>query len=968
MSHQVGPHSRRLRVSDMSVNTSKHELIHLIYRHLKEHGFHSAAEELEKHSPQVETKNSASLLKIYSSWLKGSKKKKQTKKSDSAKHKSEEQGETPSKGGASKKEKQCRKSPEDVTKAKKSKTQTQDKVVAAGEDDSDSDSSLDVEKWKKLALQFTEADLDKMEIINSLDSSTPQPKKPRERKKTESSDREEEPQENTVGRKKKKKRESSLENNSVDAEPVPPFEPETPCPPSERKKKKSKLKSSEIPETSAASVQDATATQMLQTPSSHKKVPQVRHKAGRQGDNLEEFRLKRREHEKALRQARRDRQLVSKRLLLNEDEEQPEATMDTTTGEQDMTSLFQKLQHSGPEREAHMKDLSKALRNPSAQLTFIKQENSMHLLVGLLTGSNAQCRLHAARCLHELSHSPHTSVAPACLPATPYLLTYLSGQSSKFTELCLYTLGNLCPDSDVVKEKVLAQGIIPALANCIENQRHNLAVVEAVGFTLSQLLQAKDAAAEKIISMVLSSSLPSHLLSHRGQQRAVRSWCPVTVQFLLVSLGGAVTEENREEGIELLVCPLLRCVGNLLSLCPVDSLNTQVGDIQLVVAVCALLQAYIHSQPALARESAWVLNNLTAHSSAFCSALLTHNLVPGLIQLLSFSQGINTMILRVLANIAHKNKEFCVQLAQLGLLPTLCATLKMANQEMVTLSLEVLFMLVVSRPQLADEFVRHGGVSLLEAIQYNSEGEMRRRAAYLLEHHLLPYSGDCTQNTAYSCLEMETTEPTIRERTKQQDGNQEADNAVLMSSKPLHRFVRREPRTLGSYCFDIYIMMLHEEKYAVDPYWAYNRMGQLLGVEGLLFISSLCVSALLIFLCVTAHLALKSPRTQAYLGPGAESLLCSHLVGSFALPGCQSRGLECTAIREGQLPGAMEGHLVDGVQVEGGLLLTLASRQEANAWKATGQSMPHALRLTENLFCKRECPAVTMLGFSRVPS
>lgn len=36
----------------------------------------------------------------------------------------------------------------------------------------------------------------------------------------------------------------------------------------------------------------------------------------------------------ALRQARRDRQLVSKRLLLNEDEEQPEASMDTTSGEQ----------------------------------------------------------------------------------------------------------------------------------------------------------------------------------------------------------------------------------------------------------------------------------------------------------------------------------------------------------------------------------------------------------------------------------------------------------------------------------------------------------------------------------------------------------------------------------------------------------------------------------------------------------
>lgn len=59
-------------------------------------------------------------------------------------------------------------------------------------------------------------------------------------------------------------------------------------------------------------------------------------------------------------------------------------------------------------------------------------------------------------------------------------------------------------------------------------------------------------------------------------------------------------------------------------------------------------------------------------------------------------------ILRVLANIAHKKKEFCVQLAQLGLLSTLCATLKMADHEMVTLSLEVLFMLVVSRQQVSN--------------------------------------------------------------------------------------------------------------------------------------------------------------------------------------------------------------------------------------------------------------------------
>lgn len=354
-------------------------------------------------------------------------------------------------------------------------------------------------------------------------------------------------------------------------------------------------------------------------------------------------------------------------------------------------------------------------------------------------------------------------MVPACLPATPYLLTFLSGPSTKFTELCLYTLGNLCPDSDVVRENLLAQGIIPALANCMENQRHNLAVVEAAAFTLSQLLQTADAA-EKIIPMVLKSSLPSHLLSvltpdpQFGLAPAIEcAWClhylicstkdnkELLAQHalsqcssLLVSLGGAVTEGTTEEGLELLVWPLLRCVGNLSSSCPVEDLHAHLSDVHLVVSLCALVQAYLHSQPALARETVWVLNNLTAHSTEFCSALLTLNLVPGLIQLLPFSQGINTMILRILANIAHK-KKFCVQLLQLGLLSALCATLKMADQEMVVLSLDVLFMMIVNSPVVAEEFVRQGGLSLLEAIQYNGAAEMRQRSTYLLEKHFLSY-------------------------------------------------------------------------------------------------------------------------------------------------------------------------------------------------------------------------------------
>ncbi|XP_061643130.1 transmembrane and coiled-coil domain-containing protein 6 isoform X2 [Phyllopteryx taeniolatus] len=501
------------------------------------------------------------------------------------------------------------------------------------------------------------------------------------------------------------------------------------------------------------------------------RLSRIRYKAGRAGFSLEEFRLKRREHEKALRRARRDRELVSKRLLLNEDDGQQETIMDTCSDEKDVVSLLHKIQHSGLEREAQLKTLSKSLRDPASQLVFIKQENSVHMLIGLLTGTNTLCRLQSVHCLHELSHSPHPSVAPACLPATPYLLTYLSGQSTRFTELCLYTLGNLCPDSDVVREKLLAQGIIPALASCIENQRHNMAVVEAVGFTLSQLLQTKEASG-KIIPLVLASSLPSnllavltpnqnfslgpaiecawclHYLTCSGEDLQALLACGALLQcsMLLVSLGDTVVQGNKEEGLELLICPLLRCVGNLLSCYTPDEVSACLSDEGLVAALCALLQAYVQSRPALARESAWVLNNLTARSSLFCSALMSLNLVPSLIHLLPFCQGINTMILRVLANVAHKKREFCIQLAELGLLSSLSATLKMAAQEVVILSLDILFMLLASDSQVVEDFVKQGGNSLLETLHYCSEGDVRRRAAYLLEHHLLSsssYSGNC---------------------------------------------------------------------------------------------------------------------------------------------------------------------------------------------------------------------------------
>ncbi|XP_023685173.2 transmembrane and coiled-coil domain-containing protein 6 isoform X1 [Paramormyrops kingsleyae] len=492
----------------------------------------------------------------------------------------------------------------------------------------------------------------------------------------------------------------------------------------------------------------------------------VRHKARGRNTAGEEFRLKRREQEREFRQARKDQQLVSKRLI-EEDEEEDEGAMDTADSklwkDQELVELLQGVQHGGEKRASNLRTLRKVLRSPEAQLILIGLENSMQVLVGLLSGSSAQCQLEAAHCVHQLSSSTCARVGAACLPATPYLITYLSGQNAKFTELCLYTLGNLCAGNMAVRDKVLAQGIIPALAVCI--QRPNLAVVEAVGFIVAQLLQAKDAS-EKIIPLVMSSGLTLHLLAalqpqpEYGMGAAIEyAWClhylaccdkasealisqgaVSQCSSLLITLGGAVATGNTEEGIELLIWPLLRCVGNLLAGSALECCASQLTDSRLLAALCILAQTFLQPHPGLARESLWVLNNLTVDSSVFSSAVLYLSLVPSLIQLLPFSKGINTMVLQVLANVAYQGTEYCVQLTHSGLLPALCATLKMADPAVVTLSLEVLCMLLASSSQAAEEFVRLGGSAALEAMRYNSQDELRLRASYLLEHHLPAYS------------------------------------------------------------------------------------------------------------------------------------------------------------------------------------------------------------------------------------
>nr|XP_044636554.1 transmembrane and coiled-coil domain-containing protein 6 isoform X8 [Equus asinus] len=431
------------------------------------------------------------------------------------------------------------------------------------------------------------------------------------------------------------------------------------------------------------------------------------------GCGVEELRRRRREREAALRKARREQQLISKRLLRDDAPEEGEGgCVAVILGQAEIQQFLQLAQRGTEEkeRERALVSLRRGLQHPETQQTFIWLEGSMRTLVGLLTSNQALLQLEAARCLHELSHSEQSAVAEACLPATSYLLTYLSGHSSDFIELCLYTLGNLIVESEAVRRQLLPQGIVPALAACVQSP--HVTVLEALGYALSQLLQAKEAP-EKIIPQVNNALLITHgALS--------------TLGLLLLDLAGAV-QRTEDAGLELLACPVLRCLSNLLTEAAVGAVGEQMQlrDERVVAALFILLQFFLQKQPSLLPEGLWLLNNLTANSPSFCTSLLSLDLIEPLLQLLPVSNVVSVLVLTVLCNVAEKGPAYCQHLWPGPLLCSLLGTLAFSDTEVVGQSLELLQLLFLYRPEAAQAFLQQSGLQALE--RHEKEAQLQDR-------------------------------------------------------------------------------------------------------------------------------------------------------------------------------------------------------------------------------------------------
>ncbi|XP_014650816.1 PREDICTED: transmembrane and coiled-coil domain-containing protein 6 isoform X6 [Ceratotherium simum simum] len=198
-----------------------------------------------------------------------------------------------------------------------------------------------------------------------------------------------------------------------------------------------------------------------------------------------------------------------------------------------------------------------------------------------------------------------------------------------------------------------------------------------------------------------------------------------TLGLLLLDLAGAV-QRTEDAGLELLACPVLRCLSNLLTEAAVEAVGgqMQLRDERVVAALFILLEFFLWKQPSLLPEGLWLLNNLTANSPSFCTSLLSLDLIQPLLQLLPVSNVVSLLVLTVLCNIAEKGPAYCQHLWPGPLLPSLLDTLAFSDTEVVGQSLELLQLLFLYQPEAAQAFLQQSG---LQALERHEETQLQDR-------------------------------------------------------------------------------------------------------------------------------------------------------------------------------------------------------------------------------------------------
>ncbi|XP_033627036.1 importin subunit alpha-2-like isoform X1 [Asterias rubens] len=267
-------------------------------------------------------------------------------------------------------------------------------------------------------------------------------------------------------------------------------------------------------------------------------------------------------------------------------------------------------------------------------------------------------------------------------------------------------------------------------------------VVRSAAFALSNLARGKEANIKALMDAGIAEPL-LQLLQVKTDQgtMAEAAW---TLTYLtaggefeqsFVSMGlipklvAAMEVLSKQKPHDSAVLtPLIRCLGNICT-GPENIVTMATEDGTLLPTIGRLLQS---DHRHIKKETLWAVSNMTEVLSV-CEQIITLGLLPNIISCLDTTFDIKREAVVCLCNLAYHGATFCQQLIQHGAFPGVISMLKDADPAAVGLVLGFSDMILKNNENGKHLFEEHGGLTLLEPLEYHNNPTIHSQVAEFLE-------------------------------------------------------------------------------------------------------------------------------------------------------------------------------------------------------------------------------------------
>lgn len=330
--------------------------------------------------------------------------------------------------------------------------------------------------------------------------------------------------------------------------------------------------------------------------------------------------------------------------------------------------------------------------------------------------------------------------------AVPPFIKLLSSPNSNVCEQAVWALGNIAGDGAELREYVIKCGIVEPLLTLVRPDTPNT-FLRNITWTLSNLCRNKNPAPSMSVLQQILPTLAQLLYSNDKEVLTDTCWALSYItdgpneKIDAVIKTGVVTRliellnlhHKNEVGI---LSPALRCIGNIVT--GSDDQTQSVIDANALPVFHMLLT---HQKIGVQKEAAWTLSNITAGTQVQIQSIINANLIPVLVQVLATSElRVQKEAAWALTNYTSgASTDQVLYLVQCQVIKPICDLLSAKDPKLIKVLLDGLcnILLVaekVGQIEQARLYIEEiGGLNKIEELQEHENEEVYKLAYHMVE-------------------------------------------------------------------------------------------------------------------------------------------------------------------------------------------------------------------------------------------